>query len=165
MECTTQKDQTCLHYKPHEITEIIVVNKLNSATCFTRKHCKGPFTSQCCCSGNAFLIIIQIPHCFFCFCFVFSDLQCNLHEDAMLAFVSDVYCTQHCFCIFMWIDVAAGYSPDLGFRTEKKKKTFPEIPHTRTQFPVISVSRLQPTSRHTYFCVFLSLRGKGVIVH
>jgi len=41
----------------------------------------------------------------------FSYLQCNLHECAMLAFVSDVYCIKPWFCMFMWIDVAAaGYS-------------------------------------------------------
>lgn len=62
---------------------------------------------------------------------VFSDLQCNLHEDGMLAFVNDVCSTKRCFCISMWMDVAAGYSADLGFETEGKKTSL-EIPHTHT---------------------------------
>ncbi len=61
----------------------------------------------------------------------------------------------------MWMDVAAGYSADWGFRTEEK---LPWRSHIHTLFPVISVSRLQTTTRHTLLGVVLSLGGKEVIV-
>lgn len=76
--------------------------------------------------GMLFLLLFRFRTAGLCGLFFFSDLQCNLHEDAMLAFVNDVCSTKCCCCISMWMDVAASYSADLGFGTEKK--TFPGDP-------------------------------------